>query len=150
MKPLIIGEAPSKNEVTPRPLEGRVGKRLAALCGLTLDEYLKHFDRVNLLDVRQDTKEKGFEFDHKLARVKAEYMLEFDIEPNRIVLLLGWRVAKAFNLDHLGYFEEQRHPDSSAEFRVLPHPSGVNRWWNDIRHLMDAEVFMKTIVERTR
>lgn len=130
MKPLIVGEAPSKNEVTERPIEGRVGRRLADCCCISLDEFLHRFDRVNLLHVRQDTKEKGFEFDEAAASQEAHRMattLDFNDRP--FVLLLGKRVAAAFGA-HANYFEAQ-HVGTRTTLYVLPHPSGVNRWWND-------------------
>ncbi len=149
MKPLIIGEAPSKNETTPRPIEGRIGRRLARLAGLSLPEFLAHFDRVNLLDVRQDTAEHGFTFD-RLAAIDAAYRLQQTFAHNQIILLLGHRVADAFGIVKRIYFIEQRFTVMRGEIRILPHPSGINRWWNDPRHMLEAETFMRRIVERTR
>lgn len=146
MKPLIVGEAPSKNEVTERPIEGRVGKRLAAVCGMPLADFLSHFERVNLLHVRQDTKEKGFEFDLAAGKKAAEKLRD-SFKEDQIVILLGGRVAEAFRV-HDHYFVETRV--NFARLYIVPHPSGVNRWYND-RSNMDAMVaFMKSIVERTR
>lgn len=158
MKPLIIGEAPSKNEVLPRPISGRVGKRLASLCGLTLEEFLQHFDRVNLLHVRQDTKEKGFEFDVKAARIEAGRIMSTLVR-DQVVLLLGRRVANAFGFQKHAYFEQLFfigrsnmciNPGMGPDVRVMPHPSGVNRWYNEPANWKQAEEFMRRIVERTR
>jgi len=146
MKPLIVGEAPSKNEFTERPIEGRVGKRLAGCCGMPLVQFLEHFDRVNLLHVRQDTKEKGFEFDLKAARVEAERLRD-GFKEDQIVLLLGGRVAEAFRV-HDHYFVETRV--NFARLYIVPHPSGVNRYWNDPANVEKMNTFMRLIVERTR
>lgn len=146
MKPLLIGEAPSKNEVTPRPLEGRVGKRLAACCNMPLEAYLEHFDRTNLLSVRQDTKEKGFEFDLRAAKVAAEALVS-GFKKGQIVVLLGGRVAEAFGI-HDHYFTWCQI--NEADVTIFPHPSSVSRWWNDPANVRQAEVFMQSIVERTR
>lgn len=144
MKPLIVGEAPSKNEVTERPIEGRVGKRLASLCGLTYEEFLERFERVNLLHVRQDTKEKGFEFDHVAACNAAhDLWLKGAIAKGRVVILLGWRVARAFS-EQTGYFEG-RETINGARIYVVPHPSGVNRWWNQDDHKRMASEFFQKI-----
>lgn len=148
MKPLIVGEAPSKNEITERPIEGRIGRRLAACCDMSLDAFLAHFDRVNLLHVRQDTREKGFEFDGAAANHAAIQMrADNAFVKDRIVLLLGRRVAMAFGCPQ-GYFE--RWFIDEAEAYVLPHPSGVNRWWNMAANEERMQTFMKAIVERTR
>lgn len=147
MRPLIIGEAPSKNEVPPTPLGGRVGRRLAACCGITLEEFLVRFERVNLLDVRQDTREKGFEFDATAAAHAASLLIRHKLfdEP-RLVLLLGRRVAQAFGCD-VGYFN--RWFINQAEAYVLPHPSGVSRWWNSVENQQHAAAFMRSIIAET-
>ena len=48
-RPLLIGQAPGPNTDPGVPLSGASGRRLAALCGLGLDEFLALFDRANLL-----------------------------------------------------------------------------------------------------
>jgi hypothetical protein len=146
MKPLLIGEAPSKNENIPRPLEGRIGHRLAKFAGITFEEYLELFDRVNLLTLRQDTAEKGFEFDMELATISAGLLRQTQPE-RRYMVLLGKRVAEAFRLP-LFYFEEMKEPDHT--FIVMPHPSGVNRWFNDSRNLTEAQSFMRRMVEQAK
>lgn len=144
MKPLVVGEAPSKNEVTERPLEGRVGRRLADLCGLTLPEFLEQFERVNLLHVRQDTREKGFEFDDVEAWREAGILrAQGAFMQPRTVLLLGKRVARAFGCP-TEYFA--RWWIDRAEAFVVPHPSGINRWWNDHANVDKAARFMRGIV----
>ena len=148
MKPLIVGEAPSKNQDPERPIEGRIGMRLAACCGLPYDQFLDHFERVNLLHVRQDTAAKGFEFDAVAGALAAKRIWCLDTSPDRIILLLGKRVATAFGA-HDRWFELQRL-GSLGEFYVLPHPSGVNRWWNDPANEERAVRFMHEVVERTR
>lgn len=158
MKPLIIGEAPSKNEDVPQPIAGRVGRRLAECAGLTMEEFLAHFDRVNLLKDRQDTDDHGFTFDHARASLEA-YKLREKFTRDQIVLLLGWRVARAFSVPKrwhgrnglavsLEYFVQYNIGDTEA--RIVPHPSGVNRWWNDPANYKQACEFMQNIVRRTR
>lgn len=146
MKPLLIGEAPSKNESPERPIEGRIGRRLAACCGLPYDEFLNHFERVNLLHERQDTAEHGFVFDSVAAMREAQNMKAL-FAPGRIVLLLGLRVGAAFGC-RFGYFVKWWIHD--AEAYVIPHPSGINRWHNDLANAAKLKAFMREIVERTR
>lgn len=147
MKPLIVGEAPSKNEDTPRPIEGRIGKRLAKLSGLTLEGFLSTFERMNLLQVRQDSAEHGFTFDMVAARAAAEASFQHDVVPGRIVLLLGQRVARAYGV-RTDYFEECSLRGARAY--VVPHPSGVSHWWNDATHMVRAEGFMHGIVDEQK
>lgn len=145
MKPLIIGEAPSKNAITDRPIEGRIGKRLASAAGLSYERFLDHFDRANLLSIRQDVVGTGFTFNILAAKVAASRLAE-KFEPGQIVLLLGGRVSESFGL-HSGYFEE--HVVNEACVYILPHPSGINRWFNDPRNMAQMTTFMQSIVERT-
>lgn len=141
MKPIIVGEAPSKNEHPPSPIEGRIGHRLAACTGISFAEFLERFDRMNLLEVRQDTKEKGFEFDAVAASKSAERLWS-NFQRGQIVLLLGKRVAKAFAVKG-EYFVKQNV--AGADVYVLPHPSGINRWWNDSRNGRRMYDFMQTL-----
>lgn len=148
MKPLLIGEAPSKNEVTETPIEGRIGKRLASYAGLSLEDFLTIFDRINLLHERQDTREKGFEFDHDAARLEA-FRLYPTFKPGQTVIMLGRRVGNAFGA--FGeYFQAHRPRDNGAVIYVVPHPSGINRWWNDPQNCLQATEFMQKIVAEVR
>jgi hypothetical protein len=54
------------------------------------------------------------------------------------VLLLGTRVCAAFGLDRpewLGWYATEAAPLALA----VPHPSGLNRWWNDLDNRVNAE-----------
>lgn len=145
MKSLLIGEAPSKNEHPPTPLEGRIGRRLAEYAGISFEDFLERFERMNLLAVRQDTKEKGFEFDADQARINA---MRLDIAPNRTVVLLGHRVARAFGLRNATYFKLYDGGQGRSLY-VIPHPSGVNRWWNDVENQIEAARFMRSLAKET-
>lgn len=150
MKPLIVGEAPSKNEITETPLEGRVGRRLAELAGLPYDAYLDYFDRVNLLHVRQDEAEKGFTFDLPAAREAVARMRQDGTLRDRSVILLGHRVAEAFGVARsLKYFHACPTGQGGLVW-LMPHPSGINRWWNDRENKKSAEAFLRGLVGRSR
>lgn len=143
MKPLLIGEAPSKNEPWPRPLEGRVGQRLARFAGISFEEYLERFDRVNLLDVRQDTKEKGFEFDRYTATINANNIMA-SLSNERVVVLLGKRVADAVGA--VGPYFWLHRLERGITLYVVPHPSGVNRLFNDPVVCQRMEYFMRSLL----
>ena len=109
---------------------------------------MEHFNRVNLLHVRQDTREKGFEFDGPAAAREASRLWQAELHDGRVVLLLGRRVAWAFGAADT-YFEIQ-HLGTHADVYVLPHPSGINRWFNDRMNKQRIAEFMRGIVEQTR
>lgn len=113
MKPLLVGEAnPYGGDpfyaLYPDP-PGCAGHRLCRLVmGLSAQEYLELFDRVNLCRRAWSTKE---------ARVATACAIGRDR-----VVLLGAKVCKAFDVAYL--------PCTVAgRFVVLPHPSGLCRFW---------------------
>lgn len=146
-KPLIIGEAPGKNGDASKPIGGRVGARLAACCGLTMEEFLEAFDRVNLLDEQPQDAPKGMQFNVRLAGKKAK-QIEASFAVGQVVLLLGKRVGAAFGLKRVPYFETLAL--NHAKVTIVPHPSGVNRVWNDLEVELQMIRFMHQIVRDVR
>lgn len=145
-KPLIIGEQPSKNGDPSKPIQGRIGERLAECAGLTFDEYMEKFDRMNLLDVRAEYSGKGMDFNVKAARSTARELITRAFLPGRLILILGKRAASAFGMTSIAYF--QRMVINGAEVYVVPHPSGINRWWNLPENEQQMIRFMRTVVSR--
>ncbi len=145
MKPLIIGEAPGKNGDASMPCEGRIGARLASCAGITFDEYLDLFDRVNLLDEQPQDAPKGMAFNVKLAG-KVAHQMELTMPRWPFILLLGKRVAAAFKFTSVNYF--QQVAIDGIPTWVVPHPSGVNRWWNSFDNELQMIRFMRGIVMR--
>lgn len=115
MRPLLVGEANpwgSDPEFALYPLpEHASGGRLARFLGLSHGQYLRLFDRRNLCPSRWSMPE---------ARAQAELIRA---EGREHVVLLGAKVAKAFGLPYLPFTR-------SAHLFLLPHPSGLNRIWN--------------------
>lgn len=146
MKPLLVGEAPGRNGDPCRPLEGKVGRRLAALFGLTFDGYLEAFVRTNLLDFWPGQNGKGAAFVIVDAEMVACTLVRKRFKRGRVVLLLGKRVARAFGTKG-DYFDEQ--VVNGARVYVVPHPSGVNRWYNDSTNVEHVRRFMKQVVRPT-
>ncbi len=55
------------------------------------------------------------------------------------VIILGKNVARAFNIKDIKFFKWFKFND--AEAVVIPHLSGVNRWWNDDKNREQAVKF---------
>lgn len=142
MKPLIIGEAPSKHGDPDKPIEGKIGNRLAHAGGITFEDYMACFERVNLLHVRQEYSGKGSAF-NKAEALEHANKLQKQFVAGRTILLLGKRVAEAFGLNG-DYFDV--HFVNDAHVYVIPHPSGVNRWWNDPENRSRMEEFMHEVI----
>ncbi len=56
-------------------------------------------------------------------------LLLAQLAPDDEVLMLGRREARAFGMEILGPGQ------SYGGFTAVPHPSGLNRWWNDPANL---------------
>lgn len=127
LRPIIVGQAPSRISDPGEPLSGRSGARLAALCGLTLPDFLARFERINLVPDWQGKAGKG---DASVtapdARDRAG-LLRAAFSGRRIVVL-GAINAAAFGLDW-PKFSFRSH--WGGEFAWSPHPSGFNLFWND-------------------
>lgn len=120
MRALLVGEAPARG--TSEPFEGNSGTRLRELIG---EAAFMRLDLANLYS-RSMPRDgyKGSHFPVLLARRKAK---RFDLPPRAVVLLAGQRVAKAFGVK-ARYFEPCLLRGRVCY--VVPHPSGVNRWYN--------------------
>lgn len=120
---IVVGEAPG-------PEKGGVtsSDRLAALVSESPEEMAEHIIWLNLWPTPASDPVRYARF---IAR---------GAEPEDLIVLLGRKVAKVFGLDD--------HPPLDAvvkgggygpTYLLLPHPSGVNRWWNDRDNFATAQ-----------
>eukprot|EP00754_Rhynchopus_humris_P049654 Rhum_TRINITY_DN8517_c0_g1::Rhum_TRINITY_DN8517_c0_g1_i1::g.28473::m.28473 len=122
-KGLVVGQAPgTSGEAFARGTT--TVRRLATLCGVSCSDDLNElFDFVNLLDSYPGRSASGVgdAFDLKAARAAASGI---PLVSRPVVLLLGSNVARAFGL-----------PNNVLQWQgnilVLPHPSGINHFWNE-------------------
>lgn len=120
----FVGQAPSQSGDHSTPLCGRVGERLAALAGLTPKEFTG-FRRVNLNLEWLGKNGRGDWFDSEIGRRRAA-----EITPSlpEKVVLLGRQVARCFAVKR-NFLETYEF--NYRLFLLLPHPSTLNRWWNN-------------------
>jgi hypothetical protein len=116
--------------------------------GISREEYLRRFKRVNLLDSYPGSAGKGDRFDFHRGRQRAEDLLDewADCDYHTIVLL-GWNVHACFAkyCFHIqSYFECDYF--GNLTFYVHPHPSGLNRWWNDSNNVEAARRFWSKLL----
>jgi len=141
MKPLIIGQAPSRRSVLGEPLSGRSGRRLAALCGLGRTSFLARFDRANLLSYWPGPSPSGGDrFPMAEAKAAAAAMAEV-VAARDVVVLLGASVAGALGLRQLEPLKWSRFARDCAHVAVCPHPSGKSLWWNRPENVERAQSF---------
>lgn len=148
--PLIVGQAPGANA---DHVLGVSGARLARLCGLTLEEYADTFARVNLLqdfpgkDGRPGT---GDRWDPGGART-AWWNLVPELDGRRVIML-GRRVAGSLaGADAAPWwvwlpYEAIGRQTVLFTFAVVPHPSGISRWWQSPMGVLRAERWWRGLV----
>jgi uracil-DNA glycosylase len=146
-RPLIVGQAPSAKSSPREPLSGTSGRRLATLCGLAHEDFLYHFERVNLIDVYPGKLGKGDRFDRVAARFAA-----CNLTPclaRRRTVLLGGNVARAFHFRHPA-FQWVDEIGDGALVAVSPHPSALNKWWNSSWHVERARRFWTALAQEAQ
>lgn len=129
-RPLILGmnnplSDDPEYDLYPYP-EGSAGHRLWKMIpgDVSRRAYLDAFDRRNLLRARQ--------WDPRAAR-EAARVLTPELE-GRLVLVLGTQVRAALGLpvaEPLARASAAVGDGASFEWIAVPHPSGLNRWYND-------------------
>jgi hypothetical protein len=158
---LVVGQAPPKARYVTtgyQPLQGLPERRLSKLAGLSSpDELWKMFDRIDLLGWYPGPKDRkeyhkkstgytkhmcdGHRFPLHLARLAAGRLLNFgnpleggtSLRDYAVVVLCGRFVAAAFGLS-VGLRSSVPWAEESDGIRylVMPHPSGVSHFWNDV------------------
>jgi hypothetical protein len=140
VKTILIGQAPSRGGDPRRPLSsGPTATALARLAGLPAHEFLRAFERRNLLDAWPGKSGKGDAFPLRAARDAAMIILP-ELRGRRVVFL-GRNVARAFYFD--GEFLKWKRCFGNGIAAVFPHPSGINLWWNKSRNERAAVRFLR-------
>lgn len=138
---VLIGQAPGGVGDPRIVLGGRVGRRMAALAGCTLERFLEATQRWNLIEHFPGRLAGGDAFPILEARRGARMIL-WRLH-GRVVVMVGIGVARCFGvrgepatwrLRQIG-FPDPLAADPrfvvEATVAVLPHPSGRDRWYND-------------------
>jgi len=134
----LIGQAPSRRGDPSKPLAGPNGRKIARLAGMSYEELMAC--RRRHLNTRYNGKHRnGDSFDHAKGNINAaDVLLDWRVE--RIVLL-GKNVARCFGFRDLPFLAEIRI--YGRRFLLLPHPSGINRWWNERRNEQRARQLLR-------
>jgi len=139
----VVGQAPAMTGGNRSPLTGPASHRLSEMSGVTRKTWLLRTARLNVFDTWPGKSGKGDAFPLQAAREIVD-----DLLPRlqgRPVILLGGNVSAAFQYNH-GPFEWHWH--RFMWIARCPHPSGVNRWWNDSRNVAQAQRFWRSLFRR--
>lgn len=148
-RPVFVGQAPGPRGRPDKPLfpypVGCAGHRLWKMTGLRRSDYMGLFDRINVLDYYP-----GPTFPATEARRVARSL--DDVLVGRLVIFLGVAVARSFGFVPPSYMAWREHGRPGAESHeyvaaVLPHPSGLNRWYNDLVNAREARRFLTNLVK---
>lgn len=157
-KPLIIGECPSRtgDRYHQFPLSGAVGKRLCEWAGIDplerdrsmTSEFARwywalreRFDLDNLYEHHQPSYPPQ-------AKVRGDLykLLEKEYRDTTVVVLLGQRLGRAAwgGLSHYYHW----HPLLHTKSITIPHPSGLNRKYNEEREHQAASDALREALRR--
>lgn len=151
---IIIGEAPSRIGDPDKPLSGRCGARLCKLMGMPKYDYeqlAEEFELVNLLQEHQrlPITGRGHAYDLPAAILSARRMRAQGIFDERLTIFLGKRVARAVLERYRipSYFMQcsSHRVQQPATYVVVPHPSGVNHYWNDPGSVRKASEWWRSL-----
>lgn len=128
------------------PFSGRSGKKLATWAGV--EDLHEHFETRNIYDHWTGTwqKGKGDYWNAKDAFEVADRMLP-DLA-GRTVVCVGQRVARAFGLRKLAMFESIER--FGGTWYVIPHPSGLNKVYNDAALVEEAGRVLRAALKDCR
>src|SRR6266478_5777032 len=115
--------------------------KIARLGGMSYDELIA-CRRKHLNTHHNGKRSKGDVFDRAKGNVNAaDVLLDWRVE--RIVLL-GKNVARCFGFRDLPFLAEISI--YGRRFLIFPHPSRVNRWWNERRNERRARQLLQRFV----
>lgn len=143
---VIVGEAPAGagTEVLPA-LEGLVGRRLAKMMGVSDEVYFANTIRKNIFE----TPDEGKPWEHHEAYVRALRMMGA-MPVNARIVLLGKKVATAFKVVNLPEYEWHSAvriwSGDTLWLAHIPHPSGLNRKYNDPADRERASAFLREAI----
>lgn len=149
----VYGQAPgSRGDPDAPAFAGSA--RFEELAGVEITELIEAWgwQFVNLLPdyPGRAVGERGDAFPIAAARTRARMFGE-TWQPGDRVLLCGRNVARSFHLERLPYLHWKpltlREP--RIRIAVMPHPSGVNRWWNDPQNRRAATEFVRELITQT-
>ena len=144
---LLVGQAPGPSGGAP--FAGRSGAFLARLSGLSQQEFLRRTGPRNLLRrwPGPSGRGKGDAFPARRARRAAD-RIRRSCRGWTSLILAGRAVAGAFGLGGLPLLRWSYDPDSRLRVAVVPHPSGINRWWNAPANRRRAARFLRDALRR--
>lgn len=131
---MFVGQAPGKSCDPDAPLAGKAGRKLARIFGCPFSVYLR-CERINLNNEWLGRHRNGSDrFSVNEGKKVAEILLSKAGKSKYI--LLGRHVARCFGF---GWKPLTVGNIAGKRFLLVPHPSGLNRWWNHKANVVEAK-----------
>lgn len=165
-KLLLLGESPAAGTEYDReswlaPGSSKSADRLLKFTGFSAQDYLCTFSRDNLLHHLPKRSGKGRNFPIESARQQTRRIFQehdlakgFVMLGRRITSVFRWyewgptiRSAPTSKLKYLKWYKVMPTAGFGGPTwaAVVPHPSGVNRWWNDANNRRRARRFFRKL-----
>lgn len=141
----MVGQAPAREGDPSKQLTGRAGRRIADLAGISLKAYLRRTERINVLDHWPGRSGKGDAFPTRDAQQAAA--LKAHLLQGRTVIFMGMATAAAFcafGIKDGVLLQWRRCEHLDCDYAVVPHPSGIVRWWNSEDNKRRAAEFLSS------
>lgn len=151
---IILGEAPGnypkydheRHALFPYPARCS-GARLCEFMGMRRSEYID-IRRRNLLDFYPGKLGKGARFPIGEARKAVTAIYAQNELTGSNILLVGMRLAEVF-----GYKGEEIltwHHRKAYNYAIVPHTSGICRWWSNEDNKEQGVAFLHRVAEQVR
>jgi uracil-DNA glycosylase len=139
---VFVGQAPSRDSNPKRALSGNSGARIAAMLDLSLANFLSDFARENLNYIwpGKHGHDKGDFFDFAEGDANAQILMRKYFTH---YVILGAAAASCFKIPWQPLYVYERGDKS---FFMLPHPSGINTWYNKRENKTSAAIKLKEFV----
>jgi len=136
---IFVGQAPGRTVSTEAlGRDSFSGRRLRKIIGPRLEKRAEFVNVLNEYPGHSGDDRGGDRWPVAKARESVTKLIP-DLR-GKVVVLLGSHVATAFRVK-TEFFEWSSHPEG-FETVVIPHPSGVNRWWNVPRNVRLVKKFV--------
>ena len=138
----MVGQAPARDgdgraALTGRSLDVLLGKH-------SLRDVARSCHRLNLVPTYPGRVGSGDAFPTALARARAKKLIPH--LRGRVVVTWGAQVADLMNPDWRKTGWLICNHSQAFQHYPFPHPSGLNRWWNEARNRLSAQAVATRLV----
>lgn len=138
---LFVGMEPSRRGDPETPLLGAIGRRLSHLLQITPEIFAADYSRINLNRFPLPV------FSQQEASRKVKSILRGRGGPKfHKLVLCGQVVSECFQLAYQPLYVSSCNGKLCL---IFPHPSGLNRWWNDPFKVHQAGLTLRKFVYET-